>query len=314
MRTLSSALTTVLTTGGPFVKADLWTFTLSNGSVFRWTSSQSPLTVGGNTFTVGPPIERGSLSWKLGLQVDELQCTILDDGNTTINSQSLVKAAWQNMLDLAQVELQRFVSDSWDNVAVGSVEYFTGEVGDVKVKGKTITLTIESKLAQLKSTFPRTYILPSCANTLYDGVCTLVQASFTDAGTVGGTPTASSFTLAGISEADDYFAQGKIEFTSGANNGQVRTVKSYKSGVVTLAYPLYAIPSVGDSLNAIAGCDKTRSTCLNKFNNLAHFRGFPYVPNPTVQYGGTSNQSGGDNVPSGGTVIHGPNGHRVNLD
>ena len=36
--------------------------------------------------------------------------------------------------------------------------------------------------------------------------------------------------------------------------------------------------TVGDTFNAIAGCDKTISTCIAKFNNAVNFRGEPYVP------------------------------------
>jgi hypothetical protein len=31
-------------------------------------------------------------------------------------------------------------------------------------------------------------------------------------------------------------------------------------------------------------CDHTLSTCTTKFNNLANFRGFPFIPPPTFSY------------------------------
>lgn len=289
MRTLSSALTALLAGGGPFVTADLFTFSLTNGTTLRWWTGQSgSFAIGGNTFVKGPPISRDKAKWSIGLDVDQLDLTILDDGSATVNGQPLVKAAWQNLFDLAQVEIDRFIADTWTNTAVGTVQWFLGTAGDIKVNGKQLKITVESALAQLKSTFPRTYVLPSCANTLYDGVCQLAAANYTFPGTVGTSPSASSFpiTLSGGNKADGTFQNGKVQFTSGANNGQVRTVKSYVGGVVTLVYPLYAIPAVGDGVNAIYGCDKTRNTCQSRFNNLAHYRGFPYVPDPAIQYSG----------------------------
>jgi len=298
VRTLSAALKTVLANGPPYVLADLWTITLSNGTVLHWTSSQQALTVGGTAFNVGPPIQRDTVTFKLGLGIDELKLTVTDDGGTLINGTPIVTAAWQNMFDLAEVRLDRFVSDSWSNTAVGSTEYFTGLVGDVSVHGKTVELTVESALAQLKATFPRTYQLPQCSNTLYDGVCGLLAANFTSSGTVGAGASARSFTLSGVSKPDGYFTLGKIKFTSGANAGQVRQVKDYTGGVVTLAYPLYQVPAQGDALDAIAGCDKTRPTCNGTFNNITHFRGFPYIPDPNDLYtgqggGGSSGGNGG---------------------
>jgi hypothetical protein len=35
---------------------------------------------------------------------------------------------------------------------------------------------------------------------------------------------------------------------------------------------------VGDNVTLTAGCDRTRATCVAKFNNLANFMGFPYIP------------------------------------
>jgi uncharacterized phage protein (TIGR02218 family) len=290
LRTISAALQAVLAGGGPFVFADLFTITLLNGTVLRWTTSTAPLTVNGNTFVVGPPISRDKAKWSMGLNVDQMGITILDDGSATINGQSLVKSAWQNLFDFAQVEIDRFISDSWTDTAVGSVSWFIGYVGQITLTGKQIKITVESPLAQLKATFPRTYILPSCANTLYDGVCGLLASNFTYAGSVGASPSATSFplTLSGGNLADGTFQAGTIKFTSGANAGQVRTVKSYVGGLITLVYPLYTVPAVGDTVNAIFGCDKTRATCSNRFNNLAHYRGFPYVPDPSTQYTGVA--------------------------
>jgi uncharacterized phage protein (TIGR02218 family) len=35
---------------------------------------------------------------------------------------------------------------------------------------------------------------------------------------------------------------------------------------------------IGDTFNAIAGCDKTIGNCAGKFGNAVNFRGEPYVP------------------------------------
>jgi len=299
MKTVPAAMQTVLDAGGPFKIADLYTFTLADGTVLRWTSSQAPLTAGGVTFALGPPVSRNKISWKLGLSVDTVDITLADDGATTINGEPLISAAWKNLFDGAKVEVDRFISDSWDH-DTGSVNMFTGKVGDVRAQGKKVKITVESALAELKATMPRTQVLPHCANTLFDSVCALVAANFTFAGSVGAGPTATSFTLSGVSQPDDYFAQGKVEFTSGPNSGQVRQIKSFKSGVVTLLYPLYDIPAQGDTVSIVAGCDKTRATCQSRFNNLTHFRGFPYVPDPSTQYSGSNSDGGGNGGGSGG--------------
>ena len=49
-------------------------------------------------------------------------------------------------------------------------------------------------------------------------------------------------------------------------------------------YPLPFAPMTGDAFTVYAGCDHTQGTCQNRFNNLANFRGFPYVPPPQMAY------------------------------
>ena len=49
-------------------------------------------------------------------------------------------------------------------------------------------------------------------------------------------------------------------------------------------YPLPFAPSPGDAFTVYAGCDHTQGTCQGRFNNLANFRGFPYVPPPELAY------------------------------
>jgi hypothetical protein len=46
--------------------------------------------------------------------------------------------------------------------------------------------------------------------------------------------------------------------------------------------PLQSVSSVGDTFTIYYGCDHTPGTCQSKFNNLANFRGFPYVPPPQM--------------------------------
>ena len=39
-------------------------------------------------------------------------------------------------------------------------------------------------------------------------------------------------------------------------------------------------PGIGDTFTAYPGCDKLQNTCNTKFTNIAHYRGYNYVPPP----------------------------------
>jgi uncharacterized phage protein (TIGR02218 family) len=131
----------------------------------------------------------------------------------------------------------------------------------------------------LNQPMPRNLYSANCINTLYDSACNVVKASHAHNSSVAAGST-KSVIQCGLSQADVYFNNGVIHFTSGANTGAVRTVKEYDVGVLTLAYPLPHPPETGDAFTVYPGCNKTRADCLTKFSNADNFRGFPYIPVP----------------------------------
>jgi len=85
-------------------------------------------------------------------------------------------------------------------------------------------------------------------------------------------------TLSG--KTDNFFDNGQIAFVTGPNAGLVKAVKTFFSQQFTFNSPLPFPPNAGDTFIAYSGCDKTQSTCTNKFSNLLNFEGMPYVPVP----------------------------------
>jgi hypothetical protein len=79
-----------------------------------------------------------------------------------------------------------------------------------------------------------------------------------------------------------YFSYGKVTWTSGQNKGYSMEVKTFAPGVVTLALPMEYPIAPGDTYTIVAGCDKQFGTCRDRWNNVVHFRGEPYIPGPDV--------------------------------
>lgn len=77
---------------------------------------------------------------------------------------------------------------------------------------------------------------------------------------------------------------GYILYDTGQNTGLKFSIKQLVafSGYVQLQLikPTPFTVSTGDTLQLVPGCDKTFGTCLNVYNNLIHFGGMPFVPNP----------------------------------
>ena len=91
-----------------------------------------------------------------------------------------------------------------------------------------------------------------------------------------------------------FFTLGVLTFTSGGNSGLSYSIQDYQNpgsgGVVTLVRGTLATPAPGDTFTIVAGCDKSMTTCREKFNNLANFAGVPFIPTPEAVTGGAGGQ------------------------
>ena len=162
---------------------------------------------------------------------------------------------------------------------------FTGYTSKIEKGGQTkIEIKVKSPLVKLELNMPRNYYQPGCIWTLFDSGCTLLKSAFATSGAVTGTPTTIGIpVLGGISPelgADGiyYYAQGRILFTSGVNNGLLTLINYNDTVNLYLAYPLNATPSPGDTFTYYPGCSKSFNTCNLKFDNSVNFRGFDKVP------------------------------------
>ena len=68
-------------------------------------------------------------------------------------------------------------------------------------------------------------------------------------------------------------AGGKVTWTSGLNVGYTMEIKEYTSMQITLYLPMPNDIEVGDTFTIQRGCDKTRETCINLYNNILNYRG-----------------------------------------
>jgi uncharacterized phage protein (TIGR02218 family) len=328
MKTVPAAFLTMLNSNQALVRADLYTITLRDGTVLRFTSADIDITYGGNTFLAprssnAPAFDRGTVKTEIGLNVDNLQVEVFFDATTRINGVTPASFIAFGGFDDCVFDVQVTMAPDWSNPVVnGTIKLFTGIVAESKVRGGRVSLTINSQLRLLNTQFPRNYFLPGCNNSLFDGVCLLSKATYAFSGTVAATPVPSQTVFgSNATKADGYYDLGYVVWTSGANNGIVCPVKSYlnASGKFTLVYPLSTAPAAGDTFTGYPGCDKTYLTCNNKFANTSHFRGFPFVPTPEmIELGGSGSAPiqglTGTNAGSGvGAIGRGPGGQFGNF-
>lgn len=278
MRAASPALLALLATN-QFYKADLYTITLNGGAVLRYTTFDQALSYGGNTFdAIGAPlIERSGMKSAAGFSVDDMSLTISADAGITINSVPLMAFIRGGGLDGALVQLDFMYMATPGDTSAGPLLMFLGDVGEVSPSRTRAIVTVKAWLNRLSTMLPTRVYQAGCMHTLFDGNCGLSRASFKVSKAAQPGCTASALQT-NVVNPTGYLDLGTVKFTSGANSGVSRTIKSQVGGVLSLVYPLPSIPASGDTFDAYPGCDHMQATCSGKFSNLPNFKGTPFVP------------------------------------
>lgn len=276
-----------------FYVADLYTFTLAGGGVLRYCSGDQTLVANGFTYTAGgatgPYFDRrdnkAKCHWKVGIEVDTLVFDVLP-GSATVLGQPFLQAVHAGQFDGAEVVLERAFMPSYGDTSRGTIVYFVGRVAEIDAGRSIATFSVSSHLELLNLQLPRNLFQSGCVNNLGDAACGVSLVSFAVSGSVtsvaNSTIQVATTTVGG--QAPGYFQLGKIAFTSGGNSGLTRSIASYNptNGGLTFANPFPVVPSQGDAFRVFPGCDKTYNgpNGCPKFNNVARFKGFPFVPVP----------------------------------
>ena len=318
MKTATDVLEYLLSTAKVFYMADLYTFTLVDGTIMCYASVDIDITWNGNTFlSRGLLLKRSRISLTKGAEVDTLEISVYPT-TATIGGISWLAAVRNGALDGAAVKLERIffsglpvpisqpsgvlttdagapitvspggegidIATSLDapGAPVGTITLFTGKVSDIDPIGRTAaSLKVASMTELFNTQFPINVYDPGCIWALYGAGCGIAAATFTASGSVTGSPTTTDFTTS-LTQADYYFNGGVIVFTSGPLTGSQKTVKSYLNtgGAIQPVIAMATLPAAGNTFTIYPGCDRTMDTCDGKFSNLANYRGFPFIPLP----------------------------------
>lgn len=296
MKPISDDMMTLILTQRQFSIAELYTVTLRNGTVDRFTDLDIPIDLSGVVYKANSLRFEG-LRFKLaiGWEADEQEIRISADPNDELAGAGFFLAVGNGLLDGAIISRSRAFWVASENTAyytygtdpVGVVPLFTGLVSTITGLGRThVDLKLKSPMALLNKDMPHNVYQAGCLWTLFDEGCTLSKAAFTFSGVVEVVDENFYGSISVVGGIPDpvggdglaTYAQGRLLFTSGVN---INTQVSIRYNDATIFY--YTFPPIlgvvpGDTFDAWPGCSKTVYTCLNKFNNKANFRGFPRVP------------------------------------
>lgn len=261
-----------------FLLAELYTVTLANGTVYRWTNGPSAINSGGLLHSsLGPLISRGKAKTSATLEVATMDVTL--SGQVLLGSMLIGAAAARGAFDGARLKVNRLVMPTYGDGSLGEVYIFNGRVSTVTPGSSEVKLVVKHDLETLNSAWPRNLIQPGCPNTLFGSACGVYKPSYTYGILALAGSTTSQIRVTNGWPAGQW-DMGVVTWDSGPNTGLSRTIKSADANWVYLSLPLPVAPNPGDSGRVWPGCDKTMATCQSKFNNIARFRGCPFVPKP----------------------------------
>lgn len=305
MLSASASTINILSGNGRILTADLFDITPPGAATLRWSGGDRPFTVGANQYTVGPLINRTKTKRKIGVDVDSITVSVMDDGSTLYQGRPLLECIRRGEFTGALVTVSRLFLSSWTDTSPGAVSWFFGYVSEVSGDQGQWQLKVKSMLGYLDLPMPKALYMPTCNNTFGDNACNKNKAALTETGTVAGGSTTKAITLSGPAHAatDGYFELGVIQFNSGPNAGLRRTVREHSGGAVVVAPALPIAPSAGDDISLYPSCHKTDDDCNTKYANLPRNRGYPYVPAPATLYSGSSTPGNQPTAGNGRAII-----------
>lgn len=277
----------------PMIAPSLYTVTLVDGRTFRWTDYQTDLTVAGNLYSaVEPYFKFKGQQSGVGMETATLDIELLTAQSALIGTVPILQAILGGIFDDAFVQRDILLMKFHGDTSLPPTTSFAGTWGEVKnLDGTHVVQTWKGKMAKLSGPFPPYVYGPSCKAQrdprfpllLFGPICTLLKSSFAVTGTLTGTPGPRLFTTS-LTNPDNWFNQGTILFTSGANVGLEFNVRAFQNldGETLLFSQMPNIPSVGDAFTAYPGCDRTFSTCTTKFGNGINYFGTDQTPPPAT--------------------------------
>lgn len=256
----------------------------NNGHILAYTGCDTDLTIGSNIYK-HLAIEHDDIMEQRGVETNNTSIKIYYSPDDKIQQLNItwLQALKSGVFDACYVSIDRLYSPTPIRIMMGNIssDYvlkgrFFGRIDVDEAKISSATLTVKAPTELLNTQLPRNEVIPTCINTFCDSMCTLNKQNYSYSVSAQAGSTKVSIAT-GLSKADGFFNQGSMLCLSGNNIGTTRTIKSYANNVAVPVQPWGESISAGDSFTIYQGCSKTMAGC-ESYNNLTHFRGFPYLP------------------------------------
>lgn len=265
-RSVSTAFKSYLVSKVAKTLVRCWKVTLKNGTVMGFTTHTRDIAIGAYLYETITGLVTSSVKSSEGLSVDNLAISAF---LSTQNERDIVKG----LFDGAMLEV--FVVNYFD-LGMGILTEKVGFLGEITRADGIFQAELRGLMDMLRTKIGRVYTA-ACDARLGDARCKVTLAPY--GAVVSAVTGPKSFQASSLATVPTgWFTEGNMLWLSGDNSSVTRDIR-FHSGAdfdlfLTTPFPI----QVGDAFYMYAGCDKTKLTCINKFNNIINFRGFDYVP------------------------------------
>jgi uncharacterized phage protein (TIGR02218 family) len=240
-----------------------------DGSVYAFAAHTEPVIVDGVTY-VPAPLDPTEIERRAGLAADNAELDAVIASNLIEADVIAGKLAGARLTILL-----------YDYQSASVVMRHVGYLGEITLSSDGQLRVEYRSLAQLFSQQIGDLTSPTCrVRDLGDAECKVNLANFTHVATVTTVTDRTRFSI-NVSKPDGYFRYGRARFLTGANANTIRRIQSHTANTIELVLATVRDIQPGDQVELIAGCDRTRETCRDKFANMVNFRGEPDLPGLT---------------------------------
>jgi uncharacterized phage protein (TIGR02218 family) len=261
-----------------------WRVQRRDGQVFGWVDHDLDVTIAGVTYLASQGLRPTSVRSTDDLSVDTLDVSIF---LTVGIEHDLVAGVWDDA-EVIVFEYNWSVPPAALDTEV--IILRAGHLGELSRTNGVLTAEIRGLTQRLSTRIGRTYTQtcpwrhgrwnPATQTYQSSAECTIDAEAFTRSGLVSGlgdTPVLEC-TDTTNGEPEGFFNEGLLTFTGGPNANVTREIRRWTNQTFTLYRPFPFAMAVGDPYRALAGDDKTATTCRDRFQNLLNFGGFPFIP------------------------------------
>lgn len=253
----------------------IWTIRRRDGKVFRYTSLDRDLRYGGKIFKACGSLDPSA---------SQNGATLGDTGSISlsglITDNGITEAdLFGGLFDDAFVTIDLI---HWDDMRVTPKRLASGWVGKVSQGPAFHTMEVLSVGARLEQAALVQVVSPSCRWKFGDARCGVNVEAMKIQGQIRRVINRGDLLLDLPTPPSDgrTWKSGRIRFVDGVCAGMVCEYKGvdFATGQITLWTPAALVPSAGDAVEVLPGCDLTREGGCKAYGNIINFGGFPDVP------------------------------------